>query len=408
MVQTPETIRIKSNTTVPGLDAVRAFAALGVVLLHAGVPYLKNPMPGLAWPVTDQSSRLVDIVFWGIELFIMPIFLLMAGIFAWGTISRNGAKKLVHRRAKRLLVPLAFGMLVILPMDLYVWLLGWVYEGIIEPVKMKSLKFENGIDKNLWGTSHLWFLLYLFTYVTTLAFAWRFRSRIKRVTPAISSAILVSIGIATLIVCPEVVWGFQHAFSPVPSKWLYSGTFFFGGVLLAAKDPEFQWLKDAAGRLALPSFLLCCFSILLGTWHLQGGESDTANASLAALTTIGAWTISLCVVGLTIKHVNRVPTKVAYLAAASFWVYLVHHPFLGLIHINLKVLLPNAAPALKMILAFSLCSTFCLLTYEALVRRTRLGKLLGFAWEIPRPTQSVADPTVGNSAVATERNRRAA
>ena len=35
------------------------------------------------------------------------------------------------------------------------------------------------------------------------------------------------------------------------------------------------------------------------------------------------------------------------LAAASFWIYLVHHPILGIIHIDLKWLLPDANPVLE-------------------------------------------------------------
>ena len=60
-----------------GLDRVRALAALGVVLLHACVPYLRHPMPGLTWPIRDTTSATVDWLFWSIEVFIMPVFLIV-------------------------------------------------------------------------------------------------------------------------------------------------------------------------------------------------------------------------------------------------------------------------------------------------------------------------------------------
>ena len=89
-----------------GLDGLRAFSALGVVLLHACVPYARHPMPGLAWPVHDGSSGIVDLVLWSIELFIMPVFLVIAGFFAYRGLQRHGETTLVRQRARRLLIPL--------------------------------------------------------------------------------------------------------------------------------------------------------------------------------------------------------------------------------------------------------------------------------------------------------------
>ena len=178
-------------------------------------------MPGLAWPVQDGKSSFVDAVFWGNEIFIMPVFLILAGMLAWRTVHRKGQRALISSRARRLLIPFAFGLVVILPADLYVWLAGWVTEGIIAPVKLKSLKFENGMDKELWGTSHLWFLMYLFLFVAALGIGYRFFKGQRWSTRWTAAAILLA-GITSLVFAPEVVWGFQHAFLPVPSKFIYS------------------------------------------------------------------------------------------------------------------------------------------------------------------------------------------
>ena len=104
---------------------------------------------------------------------------------------------------------------------------------------------------------------------------------------------------------------------------------------------------------------------------------------MAIITTASAWLITLSIVGTTTQRVKRIPVTAQYLAAASFWVYVIHHPFLGLIHTDLKWLLPTALPAVKTLLAFTTCTGFSLLLYEGLVRKTRLGRLLGFAWSLP-------------------------
>ncbi len=154
---------------VAGFDVVRAVAAFGVVLLHCCVPYMRPSVPGLVWSVRDTPHWIAEQCFWTIELFIMPLFLVLAGFLAWQTLDRSGASSLIKSRARRLLVPLLFGCVVILPLDLYAWLLGWVTEGLIAPQKLRSLKFDPAIDRDLWGLSHLWFLQYLFLYVVALA-----------------------------------------------------------------------------------------------------------------------------------------------------------------------------------------------------------------------------------------------
>jgi peptidoglycan/LPS O-acetylase OafA/YrhL len=383
------------KTNFAGFDAIRALAALGVLLLHACVPYLQHPMPGLAWPVRDSQSALVDVLFWGIELFIMPVFLVMAGMLAWQSLHRHGPGNLVKTRARRLLIPLAFGILVILPLDLYAWLLGWIGEGLIPAVKLKSLKFDNGIDRDLWGLSHLWFLEYLFLYVAVLAGASVLAGRsvrFARLLPStnVAFALLLVSGAVTLWFRPEVVWGFQHSFLPVASKWLYSGTFFLGGVLIAKSDPQLTWLTSQVPRFALPCLALAACTVMLGRWQLAGGQNTAASTLLAVMTTVSAWGITLCIIAWATKKVTRLPVSIQYLCAASFWIYVVHHPLMGLIHTDLKWLLPGVAPGIKSMIAWVTCAGFCLLLYEGFVRKTALGQWLGFAWSIPRqpPTEA--------------------
>ena len=387
----PETTSRNGSTATifPGFDGVRAFAALGVVLLHSCVPYLRHPMPGLVWPVRDSSSDIADCLFWAIELFIMPVFLVLAGFLAWQTLSRKSPAELVRSRAKRLLRPLAFGMLVILPLDLYVWILGWVVEGLVPIVKLKSLKIDGPLGDNLWGLSHLWFLQYLFLYVALLAGWSCARKRVAflrqwRPNLSIVGASLVVIAVFTLTYRPQVVWGFQHAFHPVPSKWIYSCSFFLGGVLIACRDPQLNWLRQFPGRLIAPAIMFSIAAVMLGRWHLAGGESRTASVLLASVTVIAAWTMTLSAIG-SAARIRSVPQTIKYLAAASFWIYLVHHPLLGLVHLDLKLALPNSngfllSPIVRVGLAFAITTSVCLIGYESFVRRSRLGDWLGFSW----------------------------
>ncbi len=379
-----------------GLDALRGFAALWVVLFHACIPYLTHPMPGLTWAVRDQSSDVVDFLYWWTELFIMPLFLVMAGFFAWKTLQVRGETELIRSRAARLLKPLLFGIVVVLPIDLYCWVLGWVADGIVPANKLRSLKFDAEQDQNLWGLSHLWFLQYLFLYVVVLALASRLRSRfsiLQRIQPGPSSVVslIVLAGTLTLTLCPEVVWGFQHDFAPVPSKWIYSGLGFALGVSLAAFDSELMWVKSQSMRFVAPAAICSAAAVLLGQWHLSSPQDQQAQIALAALTCVGSILMTLSIISLAASKIASAATWTSYLAAASFWVYIVHHPILGLVHTDLKYLLPGASPVVKTLLAFGITAGVSLASYEAFVRKTSLGRWLGFGWEFPT-TQPSTEP----------------
>jgi len=382
----PETRR--AVAALPGLDGLRGLAAIGVVLLHSCVPYMTPSVPGLAWSVTDTPHWLASQCFWLIELFIMPVFLVMAGYFAWQSLQRSHAKQVVRSRARRLLIPLGFGAIVVLPADLYIWLSGWVADGKIPLRKMKSLKFEDGIDQDLWGLSHLWFLEYLFLYVVVFAVAYSVCKRFPSISdwfrsPRRCFLALFVVASATLVIAPEVVWGFQHRFYPVPSKWLYSGAFFFAGVGLGSFDCGLNLLARHATRYAGFAAAMIFPAMLIGQWHVGGGDQKTATIVLALTTTAAASLTTAALLGFAARFRQPLAQHWNYLAAASFWIYLVHHPFLGLMQIDLKWLLPQVSPVLKVMIGCIGAVSLSLLTYEVWVRKTWLGKLLAFdyRWE---------------------------
>jgi peptidoglycan/LPS O-acetylase OafA/YrhL len=404
------------------LDGLRAAAALAVVMLHAGVPYLRYRMPGLVWPAAEPGSLWVDAVFWSVEMMVMPMFLVIAGFLMWRSSRRSTPGRLVRSRAKRLLIPFVFAAIVILPIDLYLWTLGLVADGTVAPVKLKSLKFEPQLADQLWGTSHLWFLLYVFLYVSVAALGLRwFGKGLRRSClsplrePRTQIGLLLAIACGTLAIRPEVVWGFQHAFLPVPSKWLYSGAFFAAGCVLAAHDGSLHWVQSRATTLLALSAILLPSGWLMGTWYLGRLENalpvaPSATVCLALLTVGAAGAMTFGLIGGARRVWVSTPKTISYLAAASFWVYLVHHPLVGLVHIDLKWLWPQGPPLLKMLASFSVATTISLATYECWVRHTRFGVWLGMADREDRKAESdgSADASAAAPAASEPRRHRAA
>jgi peptidoglycan/LPS O-acetylase OafA/YrhL len=369
-------------------------AALLVVMLHAGVAYTLYPMPGLVWPTRDAApSALVDGIFWWIEGFIMPLFFLISGFFAAGLYDSLGAGRFVAHRARRLLLPLLFGIVFILPADLYVWVLGWVVDGIVPPQKLRSMKFDGDLDRNLWGLAHLWFLQYLFLYcllyvagmrlVRTLQSAFQARQSIiqrigTRFDEMLRSAwmpvVLAVPGAAVLWVSPEVVTGFQHGFVPFASKFLYTIPFFLAGAWLHCRRERLDRLVRNGGFCLAVSAAVFAATLPLIHRQLESERSELERAMLACAISLFAWLSVLGLLGFFLARFTRPNRGLKYVAEASFWIYLVHHPLVGLVQIDLGRTAISAE--LKFAAVTGTVFAFTLLTYHSLVRCTWLGALL--------------------------------
>ncbi|HEV7632768.1 MAG TPA: acyltransferase family protein, partial [Steroidobacteraceae bacterium] len=71
------------------LDALRAFALLAGIALHATMPFLQG-VPG--WVTTEAPSETLAAVWYIIHMFRMPVFFLIAGFFGRMLLERRGTK----------------------------------------------------------------------------------------------------------------------------------------------------------------------------------------------------------------------------------------------------------------------------------------------------------------------------
>ena len=226
-------------------------------------------------------------------------------------------------------------------------------DGLIAPRKLRTLKFDDALDAKLWGLSHLWFLHYLMTYVVLLAVGWQsLKNASEKSLRRIGLPICIAIAVVTLAYRPEVVWGFQHAFLPVPSKWLYSLVFFVAGAMWWRLDPQLQAMSTHSTRMVGPSLMFWIASVSIGLWWLtrEGfslNSSWISQISLSIITVAAAVGVTFTIIGCSIGNVRRLGPLTSRLAGASFLIYLLHHPVVGLAHITAKYASPDLPVALK-------------------------------------------------------------
>ena len=93
------------------LDALRAFAMLLGIVLHAALAFA--PIP---WTVKDsQQSDFFYVLFACIHGFRMPLFFMLSGFFTSMLWRKRGLASLVKHRFKRIFLPLVIGCLTIVP-----------------------------------------------------------------------------------------------------------------------------------------------------------------------------------------------------------------------------------------------------------------------------------------------------
>ena len=130
-----------------GLDALRAFAMITGVVLHASMFYVEGIGSELGYALTGRvaipTSDALGLVFFFIHAWRMPVFFLLAGFFARLVVQRRGIPNLLRNRFIRIAIPLATGVVVY------------------------SLVFQFG---NLGQLHHLWFLYDLIWMYLLLVF----------------------------------------------------------------------------------------------------------------------------------------------------------------------------------------------------------------------------------------------
>ncbi len=97
-------------------DALRAFAMLLGIGLHASLSFFDAP-----WPVQDsRKDGLLGLLFLIVHGFRMPLFFIVSGYFTMMMYRKRGLQAVVNQRAARILLPCVLGLLTVVPLTRFV------------------------------------------------------------------------------------------------------------------------------------------------------------------------------------------------------------------------------------------------------------------------------------------------
>lgn len=404
----------ESSARIHALDAARAWALLLGIVLHATMSFF---LPVPAQDVSQSSS--LSISFYVIHVFRMSLFFLIAGFFAHMLFHRRGLRAFVKDRAKRIVVPMTAGWLVLAPMTIAIVIWGFMrtFPGGLPDDADPAALISQGLP-----LTHLWFLYYLcIFYVLALSLRWilfelagdRFglRGLIDRLVSVGLASYLAPFALAIplfALLYFDANWAVWFGL-PTPDTGLIPqapalagyGLAFALGWLLHRQTKLLnvfrrQWLVNLLVGASLTVLCLAIVGVkpnIFAPTVLEGGAGTRAVYAGAYTLSIWYWVFGL--VGAAMRFCTGESRTHRYLADASYWLYLAHIPVV----FGLQVLLMNWPVhwLIKFPLIIMITMAVLLASYHFLVRPTWLGAILN-GRRGPHRSGQQAVPNVGRHA----------
>jgi glucan biosynthesis protein C len=302
----------------------------------------------------------------------MPVFFLMSGFFTQLLLQRRGVSATLRNRFQRVTLPFLVALVLILPINsLFIHGYSELAEGGVSSVwnfSFLSESFFYWLRKPRFH--HLWFLFYLSGFVAVIgAAAFLVRKRTKDLLPIPVKSLLL---LVTMFGCLYFMKNTFEVDAPTrvyyrPLTFWYYYCFFALGSLLfksyyQAKRWKFVGLPTAAIYFVLSSVLIV-FAL--------GSASKLIQAiGMLAFATAG------CVLMLSLfaKYCDIENSKIRYLIASSYWVYLAHEPLLHILGVGFKTYQWNLYGEISFLIVATYLLSFASYTY--LVRGSWVDRLL--------------------------------
>ncbi|MFI4934796.1 MAG: acyltransferase family protein [Caulobacterales bacterium] len=329
------------------LDAVRGFALLAGIVFHATVSFLPAPAGVPLWIVMDSHRSLtLGVVFYGLHIFRMTTFFLIAGFFAHLMVERRGVGGFVRDRIKRIAVPLLVGWPIVIAAIIAVSIWGAVVMAHGRP--LPPAPAYPGFPS--FPLTHLWFLyLLLWLYAATLG--------LRAVVNAVDRS-----GAVGRMVDRTVSWIARNPLGALPlaapacaalyftPKWMMwfgiptpdsslvpnlgAGVAFFVafgfGWLVHRQSGLIETLR---GRwrlnLALGLGLAVAGLAITGAAPmLTPSQPGLAKLVFAACYALASLRLTFAAIGLALRFLSSFSPARRYIADASYWLYIIHLPII--------------------------------------------------------------------------------
>ena len=370
------------------LDWLRIIAFFLLILYHTGMYYVtwdwhvKSPAAGTA----------IEPLMLLLSPWRMSLLFLISGAASGFLLTKMARGRFLRERSRRLLPPLLFGMLVIVPPQPFCEVIEKVgytdsYADFMRLYLTAYHGFCRGTDcLGLPTWNHLWFVAYLWTYTVVLWLIVRLAGygrlagagdRLARLLTGWRALLLPMAALALVRVLLKPWFEETHA---LVDDWYLHAVYlplFLAGVMLAQQERfwcELERLRFVALGIALAGWaILVCLHTLPEAAYAWRGFPLLA----ACVRSTFQWCAIVALCGFARRHLHRDGAARRYLTTAVFPVYIVHQTLIVGLAMLLKPL--RIAPVTEGAILVVLTCVLSFGIYEAVRRIGVLRPLFGIA-----------------------------
>ncbi|HWO21224.1 MAG TPA: acyltransferase family protein [Kofleriaceae bacterium] len=359
-----------------GLDALRVFAFALLILYHAGMGYVP-----WGWHVKNpETSTALAYVMVFFSQWRLPLLFFISGAAVAFALRRRTLAQLAGDRVVRLLVPLVFGVLVVVPPQIY-------FERLTQGVRYESyLAFYRTVfdfvpypEGGALSWHHLWYVAYVlvFSLASLPLFALVRRAAGERALQALAGALerwplalyLIPLPAIAAGIVLDPRWPTTHDLVSDWANLTRSWLMFLWGFVFASERRLLDIVTRRWRELLAVGVAVAVASYVV---RARGGAHPAVRTTLSAYFAL-TWVFAL--VGLARARIAASTPLLRYATEAVYSFYIVHQTItVALVYVLAPVPL-GIAPKLALTAAGTFLGSW--LVYEAIRRVPPLRPLFG-------------------------------
>jgi peptidoglycan/LPS O-acetylase OafA/YrhL len=380
------------------LDLLRVLLVFGLVFFHTARIFDTIPLPeGVKNDSTSVTATIFVAFFslWG-----MPLMMTIAGFAIWQSLRRRSSTVFVRERVQRLVVPFVFGVLAIVPLQVYLHLKQadpagnltyWQFLPRFFDVRLCPDLLSAFIcpdpSTGLFTTAHLWFLrdLFIFSVLLLPLFLYLRSQKGARVVEWLAG-LLARPGAILLLGLPVALVEAALVYPNMGGGWNeYTYAVLLVCGFLTAADIRLPQAMSRGWRIALVVGLVAEVAYVVGLYVLMEvydvdplHSFDWGSILWRMVKGVGAWA---CVVAILGMGSGEIPMQsglgarvIAYASDAFLAFYILHQTVV--FAIGYYVVQWQTAALLKYIVISLAALAVTLVLYEFAVRRLRVTRWL--------------------------------
>ncbi len=318
------------------LDWLRIGAIIAVLFFHSAMPFATDEKWHIGNP--ERSDLFAEFAFW-LSRFRMQLLFFISGAVSYYMLKKYDGKYFIAQRWKRLMIPLLFGMLVIVPPQIYMERVANGYTGSYWQFYPTVFEFKPYPEGNT-SWHHLWFILYLFIYdlISVPLFKWLLFGKGKKFTEGklgwlAKGKRIYLLMIPSMIVFAGLILKFPRS-NALIGDWamlIYWYLFVILGYLVMCNLDLVESMvrnRRSSMLLAFGSLIFCNYFRWNGKepWDVLGAgwrQSPLTYLYLAVFPLI-AWSWILMLVGYAKKYLDKPRSFLSYVNQAIYPFYILH------------------------------------------------------------------------------------